>query len=92
MAVHFKESKTKENLMRAFAGESQARNRYTLGAEKARQMKMYSIADIFEYTAEQERAHAERYYELLKSLSGETIFIDGGYPVDQQEDLSLIHI
>ena len=88
MAVHFKESKTKENLMRAFAGESQARNRYTLGAEKARQMKMYSIADIFEYTAEQERAHAERYYELLKSLSGETIFIDGGYPVDQQEDLA----
>lgn len=88
MAVHFAESKTKDNLMRAFAGESQARNRYTLGAEKARQMKMYSIADIFEYTAEQERAHAERYYELLKSLSGQTIFIDGGYPVDQQESLA----
>lgn len=49
---------------------------------------MYSIADIFEYTAEQERAHAERYYELLKSLSGQTIFIDGGYPVDQQESLT----
>ena len=88
MAVHFEESKTKDNLMRAFAGESQARNRYTLGAEKARKMKMYSIADIFEYTAEQERAHAERYYELLKSLSGQTIFIDGGYPVDQQESLT----
>lgn len=43
MAVNFKESKTKENLMRAFAGESQARNRYMIGAEKARQMKMYSI-------------------------------------------------
>ena len=88
MAVNFKESKTKENLMRAFAGESQARNRYTIGAEKARQMKMYSIADIFVYTADQERAHAERYYELLKSLSGDTIFIDGGYPVDQQESLA----
>ncbi len=88
MAVNFAESKTKENLMRAFAGESQARNRYTFGAEKARKMKMYSIADIFEYTADQERAHAERYYELLKSLSGETIFIDGGYPVDQQESLA----
>ena len=88
MAVNFKESKTKENLMRAFAGESQARNRYTIGAEKARQMKMYSIADIFVYTADQERAHAERYYELLKSLSGDTIFIDGGYPGDQQESLA----
>ena len=86
--VKFAESVTKDNLMRAFAGESQARNRYTLGAEKAREMKMYSVADIFEYTADQERAHAERYYELLKSLSGQTIFIDGGYPVDQQESLT----
>ena len=88
MAVNFSESKTKENLMRAFAGESQARNRYTIAAEKARHAKMYTIANIFEYTADQERAHAERYYELLKDLSGETIFIDGGYPVDQQESLA----
>lgn len=88
MAVNFSESKTKENLMKAFAGESQARNRYTIAAEKARHAKMYTIADIFSYTAEQERAHAERYYELLKDLSGETIFIEGGYPVDQQESLA----
>ena len=88
MAVSFSESKTKENLMRAFAGESQARNRYTIAAEKARHAKMYTIAHIFEYTADQERAHAERSYELLKDLSGETIFIDGGYPVDQQESLA----
>ena len=88
MAVNFSESKTKENLMRAFAGESQARNRYTIAADKAREMKMYTIADIFLYTADQERAHAERYYELLKDLSGETIFIDGGYPVDQQTTLA----
>ena len=58
MAVSFSESKTKENLMRAFAGESQARNRYTIAAEKARHAKMYTIANIFEYTADQERAHA----------------------------------
>lgn len=87
MAVNFAESKTKYNLMRAFAGESQARNRYTIAADKARELKMYTISDIFLYTADQERAHAERYYELLKDLSGETIFIDGGYPVDQQETL-----
>lgn len=88
MAVSFAESKTKENLMRAFAGESQARNRYTIAAGKAKKMGMETIADIFTYTADQERAHAERFYELLKSLSGETIFIDGGYPVDQQEGLA----
>lgn len=88
MAVNFGESRTKENLMRAFAGESQARNRYTIAAEKARQEGMYTIADIFLYTAEQERAHAERFYELLHSVSGETIFIDGGYPVDLNENLA----
>lgn len=88
MAVQFAESKTKENLMRAFAGESQARNRYTIAAERAEHLKMYSIADIFRYTADQERAHAERFYDLLKDLSGETIFIDGGYPVDQQPSLA----
>lgn len=88
MGADFANSKTKENLMRAFAGESQARNRYTIAAEKARQEEMYTVADIFTYTAEQERAHAERFYELLKCLSGETVFIDGGYPIDQQESLS----
>lgn len=87
MAVIFAESKTKENLMRAFAGESQARNRYTIAAAQADKMEMYTIKDIFLYTADQERAHAERFYELLKSCSGETIFIDGSYPVDQQETL-----
>jgi rubrerythrin len=87
MAGNFGESKTKENLMRAFAGESQARNRYTIAAEKAREKKMYTIADIFIYTADQERAHAARFYELLRELSGETIHIDGAYPIDQQETL-----
>ena len=43
--------------------------------------------DVFD-TADQERAHAERFYELLKEESGKTIFIDGGYPVDQQENLA----
>ena len=47
MAVHFEESKTKENLMRAFAGESQARNRYTIAAERARRAGMDTIAEMF---------------------------------------------
>ena len=88
MTGNFFESETKENLMRAFAGESQARNRYTIAAEKAREKGMYTIADVFLYTADQERAHAERFYELLKEFTGSTIFIDGGYPVDQQENLA----
>ena len=87
MAVNFSESMTKENLMRAFAGESQARNRYTIAAERAENDGMLTIAEIFRYTADQERAHAERFYELLKELSGQTIYIDGSYPVDQQETL-----
>ena len=80
MAVLFSESKTKQNLMRAFAGEGQARNRYTFEGKPA-------IADIFLYTADQERAHAGRYYELLKEASGTNIFIDGSYPVDETKTL-----
>ena len=87
MAVDFKESKTRENLMRAFAGESQARNRYTIAAEAAKKQQMYAVNQIFLFTADQERAHAERFYGLLKSQSGTTIQIDGGYPVDHFDDV-----
>ena len=87
MSVNFSESRTKENLMRAFAGESQARNRYTIAAERAEEGGMLTIADVFRYTADQERAHAERFYSLLKDLSGETVHIDGSYPIDRQDTL-----
>ena len=87
MAVLFSESKTKQNLMRAFAGEGQARNRYTFAAEQARKEGKSAVADIFLYTADQERAHAGRYYELLKEASGTNIFIDGSYPVDETKTL-----
>lgn len=73
--------------MRAFAGEGQARNRYTFAAEQARKEGKPAIADIFLYTADQERAHAGRYYELLKEASGTNIFIDGSYPVDETKTL-----
>lgn len=82
MAVDFQTSSTRENLMRAFAGESQARNRYTIAADTAGKQGLYSIQQVFLFTADQERAHAERFYGLLKSLSGTTIEISGGYPVD----------
>lgn len=84
MVNQLKNSRTKQNLMKAFAGESQARNRYTFAAEEARKQGMYAIANVFEFTADQERAHAKRFYDLLKDLAGENIEITGGYPVDLQ--------
>ena len=87
MSVSFKSSQTKENLMRAFAGESQARNRYTFAAQEARKQGLYAVGHVFEFTANQERAHAERFYELLKSMAGQTIEICAGYPVDKQETI-----
>lgn len=82
MAVDFSKSKTRENLMRAFAGESQARNRYTIAAKQASRDNLYSISQIFLFTADQERAHAEVFYELLRDQTEQTIEICGGYPVN----------
>lgn len=88
MAVDFKNSETKDNLMRAFAGESQARNRYTFAASQAKKEKLHVIEAVFTYTANQEKKHAEIFYNHLKELAGETIHVDGGYPVDLTEDIS----
>ena len=87
MDISFRDSETKDNLMRAFAGESQARNRYTFAAAQARQQKEEVLAQLFEYTANQEKEHAEIFYNLLKEMAGENIHVDGGYPVDITEDL-----
>ena len=88
MAVDFKNSETKVNLMKAFAGESQARNRYTIAAQEAREKKYYAIGEVFLFTADQERAHAKRFYDLLKNLNGETIDIEGSYPVDYDDSIT----
>lgn len=87
MAIDFNESKTKENLMKAFAGESQARNRYTIAAEEAKKQGMHAIGELFLFTAEQERAHAQVFYRLLKQSEGSNIDICGGYPVDTYDSL-----
>jgi rubrerythrin len=63
--MNIKGSQTETNILTAFAGESQARNRYTFYAEKARKEGFEQIADIFEETADQEKAHANRLYKLL---------------------------
>lgn len=85
--MNFKESETKDNLMRAFAGESQARNRYTFAASQSKKNGLYVINAIFAFTADQEKEHAEVFYNHLKEMAGETIFIDGGYPVDISENV-----
>ena len=78
----FKNSETAKNLMRAFAGESQARNRYTFAASMAKKEKLPVIEAVFAFTAGQEKEHAEIFYKYLSEMAGETIHIDGGYPVD----------
>ena len=88
--VEFKNSETRENLMRAFAGESQARNRYTFAAQQAAKQNHYAISQVFLYTAGQEKEHAEVFYNHLKELAGDNIQVDGCYPVDISEDLSAL--
>lgn len=82
MSTNFSNSETKDNLMRAFAGESQARNRYTFAASQAKNANLHVIEAVFTFTANQEKEHGEIFYNHLKELAGDTIHIDGGYPVD----------
>lgn len=65
MSKSLKGTKTEKNVLTAFAGESQARNRYTYFAGKARKEGFMQIADIFEETANQEKEHAKRFFSLL---------------------------
>ena len=63
--MELKGSKTEQNLMKAFAGESQARNKYTYFASKARKDGYEQIAAIFEETANNEKEHAKMWFKLL---------------------------
>lgn len=77
-----------KNLMRAFAGESQARNRYTFAAGQANKQGLYVIEHVFKFTADQEKEHAEVFYNQLKELAGQNIAVDGAYPVDINPNIS----
>ena len=66
-------SKTDENLKEAFAGESQARNKYTFFAEVARQEGYHYIAQIFEETAENGKQHAKDHLKLLNFIISKCI-------------------
>jgi len=71
MAQSIKGTQTEKNLLIAFAGESQARNRYTYYAGIARKEGLVQIADIFEETANQEKEHAKRFFNFLEGGSVE---------------------
>ena len=66
MANRLKGSQTEKNLLIAFAGESQARNRYTYFAAAARKEGLVQISHIFEETANQEKEHAKRFFKFLE--------------------------
>ncbi|MDT8719423.1 rubrerythrin family protein [Clostridium sp. 19966] len=77
-----KGTKTAENLMKAFAGESQAKNRYSYYASVAKKEGYVQIANIFLETSENEGAHAKRFLKfLVEDLNGEAVEINGAaYP------------
>src|SRR5512136_1307737 len=75
--MNFKGSKTEKNLLAAFAGESQARNRYTYFASKARDEGLEQISAIFLDTADNEKEHAKRFFKFLE---GGAVEITATYP------------
>jgi len=75
--VELKGSQTEKNLLTAFAGESQARNRYTYFASQAKKDGFVQISSVFEETANQEKEHAKR---LFKFLEGGELEVTAAFP------------
>ena len=83
--MEFMQSQTCRNLARSFAGESQARTRYSVYAEQARKEQQEYLARIFEQTACNERVHAKEFLEMLVKLAGRSLpnlEPDAGYPYE----------
>jgi rubrerythrin len=75
-----KGTKTEQNLLKAFAGESQARNRYTYFASVAKKEGYEQISGIFQETADNEKEHAEIFFKHLKHSEGKPVEITSMYP------------
>ncbi len=75
--MEIKGTRTEKNILTAFAGESQARNRYTYAASKARKEGYVQISDIFIETADQEKEHVKR---LFKLLEGGEVEVQAAFP------------
>lgn len=80
-------SETRKNLMRAFAGESQAKNRYAFAKQSALEQNLYAISEIFKMTASQEEQHAKIFYDLLKESNGNKVEITADFPVDAYDEM-----
>jgi rubrerythrin len=78
--MELKDSQTARNLLKAFAGESQARNRYTFAASVASKEGLEHVAAIFLETAENEKEHAKLFFQHLAPLAPSSIEITAGYP------------
>ena len=83
MAKSIKGTKTEKNLLAAFAGESQARNRYSFFASAARKEGFEQIANIFTETAENEKEHAKIFFQYLEGGDAE---ITAAYPAGMIKD------
>ena len=81
-----KGTETEKNLLKSFAGESQARNRYTYFAGVARKEGFVQIANIFEETANQEKEHAKRFFKFLE---GGELEITASFPAGRRVAQSL---
>ncbi len=78
--MKLKGSETEKNLLKAFAGESQARNRYTYFSSVARKEGYEQISAIFQETADNEKEHAKIFFEHLEKSGGAEVEIIAGYP------------
>lgn len=85
--MNLSESITKENLLRAFAGECQAWRRYQFAAAIAKEQKLQVLYFLFNYTSKQEKEHAEVFYNHLKEFTGQEISIKSDYPIDNTNDI-----
>lgn len=82
MMKTLKGTKTAENLMKAFAGESQARNRYTYYAAVAKKEGYVQISNLFSETADNEKEHAKRFFKFLtECMEGDAVEITATFPV-----------
>ena len=77
MSKSVKGTRTEQNLLKAFAGESQARTRYTFFASVAKKEGYEQIAGVFAETADQEKEHAKRFFKFLE---GGDLEITASYP------------
>ena len=78
MSINFRGSKTEQMLINAFAGEAQARNRYTLFASIAKKEGLIQISEIFKLTADNEYEHSKLFYKHIENLSSG--YVDAFYP------------